>query len=54
MGYKPSKTIEDGIKEISEVLKSGRIKDYKDKKYSNYEILLNKKETEELLLKKFF
>ena len=54
MGYKPSKTIEDGIKEISEVLKSGRIKDYKDKKYSNYEILLSKKETEELLLKKFF
>lgn len=54
MGFKPSKTIEDGVKEISEVLKSGKIKDYKNKRYSNYEILLSKKETEELLKRLFY
>ena len=36
LGFTPKITVEDGIKEILEVLKSGKIQNYKDEVYSNY------------------
>ena len=53
-GFRPSKKLKDGIKEIIDVFSDGKIKDFNDKKYSNYEILLDKHETDELLKKRLF
>lgn len=41
LGFKTKKTLKDGILEIKNAIKSGVIKNYKDKKYSNYETMLN-------------
>jgi len=38
--------LDDGIKEIIDVFSDGKINDFKDKKYSNYEILVGKHEVE--------
>ena len=35
LGFKPTRSIRDGIQEIAEALESGRIQDYKDKRYYN-------------------
>ena len=53
-GFRPSKKLKDGIKEIIDVFSDGKIKDFNDKKYSNYEILLDKRETDELVKKRLF
>ena len=53
-GFKPSKKLEDGIKEIIDALSDGKINDFKDKKYSNYEIIFTKHETEEIIKKRLF
>ncbi|MCX6707633.1 MAG: hypothetical protein NT001_05850, partial [Candidatus Woesearchaeota archaeon] len=34
--FRPSMTMENAIKEMKEAIASGRIKDYKEKRYSNY------------------
>jgi nucleoside-diphosphate-sugar epimerase len=53
-GFRPSKKLKDGIKEIIDIFSDGKIKDFNDKKYSNYEILLDKRETDELVKKRLF
>ncbi len=42
-GFKPTKNIEFAFKEIKNVIDDGKIKDYNDKKYDNYKLLLNSK-----------
>ncbi|MBA7672919.1 Bifunctional polymyxin resistance protein ArnA [subsurface metagenome] len=39
LGYRAEKTIHDGIHEIKQALETGKIGDYTDKRYSNYESL---------------
>ena len=39
-------------KEIIDALSDGKINDFKDKKYSNYEVLLSKHETDEIIRKR--
>ena len=39
LGFKTKKTAEDGIKEIAEAIKNGKIKDPKDQNYYNIEVL---------------
>ena len=51
-GFSASKKLDDGIKEIIDALSDGKINDFKDKKYSNYEILLSKHETDEIIRKR--
>lgn len=36
LNFKPSRTIEDGVREIQDLISSGKVKDYRDKRYSNY------------------
>ena len=47
IGFKPSKTIEDAITEIKEVIDNGNIPNYDDAKYSNYKLLFGSKEMQE-------
>lgn len=35
LGFKPTMSVRDGIREIAEALESGKIQDYKDKRYHN-------------------
>jgi nucleoside-diphosphate-sugar epimerase len=51
-GFNPSKKLDDGIKEIIDVFSDGKINDFKDKKYSNYEILFGKHEMDEIIRKR--
>jgi hypothetical protein len=51
-GFSPSNKLDDGIKEIIDKLSDGKINDFKDKKYSNYEILFSKHETDKIIRKK--
>jgi nucleoside-diphosphate-sugar epimerase len=51
-GFSASKKLDDGIKEIIDALSDGKINDFKDKKYSNYEVLLSKHETDEIIRKR--
>ena len=51
-GFSPSKKLDDGVKEIIDELSDGKINDFKDKKYSNYEILFSKHETDEIIRKR--
>lgn len=44
LGFKSNFEVEDAINEIKEALVSGRITNYKDKKYSNFKFLSNKNE----------
>ena len=46
MGFTPQKRIEDAIEEIRDYILECKI-DYKDKKYSNYELLFSSKEMQE-------
>ena len=46
MGFTPQKRIEDAIEEIRDYILESKI-DYKDKKYSNYELLFSSKEMQE-------
>lgn len=39
LGFKPKKSLEEGVKKIIEAINKGIIIDYKDKKYNNYEFL---------------
>jgi len=51
-GFNPSKKLDDGIKEIIDVFSDGKINNFKDKKYSNYEILFSKHEADEIIRKR--
>ena len=44
VGFSPSKTIEDAIKEIKDALIDKKIENYKDVKYNNYKLLYSSKE----------
>ena len=44
VGFTPSKTIEDAIKEIKDALTNKTIGNYKDIKYNNYKLLCSSKE----------
>ena len=39
LGFSPEWTIQDGIKQVIEALESGKVKDYRDAKYSNVKFL---------------
>lgn len=39
LGFRPSHTVRDGIVEIQAALADGRIRDYRDCRYSNYKVL---------------
>ena len=41
LGFCPSWTVEKGINQVVEAFNNGKIKDYKDPKYSNVQSLLN-------------
>lgn len=44
LGFKPDKKIEEGIKEMLEMINKGTFTNYKDKIYHNYEFLNDKKD----------
>ena len=44
VGFNPSKTIEDAIKEIKDALTDKKIKNYQDVKYNNYKLLYSSKD----------
>jgi len=44
MGFLPKFSIEDAFNEIKEKIEEGKITDYKDLKYNNYELLFSSKE----------
>ncbi len=39
LGFEPQYTVQDGVREIEAALRDGRIKDYRNKLYSNYKTL---------------
>jgi len=39
LGYLPRWTVDDGVKQVIEAMKSGKVKDYRDPKYSNVKFL---------------
>ena len=47
IGFEPSKTIEDAINEIKEMIDDGQLSNYDDAKYSNYKLLFGSKEMQE-------
>jgi nucleoside-diphosphate-sugar epimerase len=47
MGFKPSKTIEDVVKEMKQAINDGVILDYKENKYSNYNLLFGSSKMQE-------
>ena len=47
IGFEPSKTIEDAINEIKEMIDNGQLSNYDDAKYSNYKLLFGSKEMQE-------
>ncbi len=47
VGFQPSRTIDNAIKEITDSIKNGKIKNYDDEKYSNYKLLFGSKEMQE-------
>ncbi len=47
VGFHPSRTIEDAIKEIDEAIENKKIINYADEKYSNYKLLFGSKEMQE-------
>ena len=47
IGFEPSKTIEDAVNEIKEMIDNGQLSNYDDAKYSNYKLLFGSKEMQE-------
>ena len=47
VGFHPSRTINDAIKEIGEAIENKEITNYADEKYSNYKLLFGSKEMQE-------
>ena len=47
VGFHPSRTIDDAIKEIGEAIENKEITNYADEKYSNYKLLFGSKEMQE-------
>ena len=47
VGFKPSKTIDNAIKEIKEAIENKEIINYADEKFSNYKLLFSSKEMQE-------
>lgn len=47
MGFNSSKTIEDAVNEIKQAFDEGVIKDYKESRYNNYNLLYGSKEMQE-------
>lgn len=47
IGFKASKKIEDAINEITQKINEGKIIDYKNMKYSNYDLLFSSQEMQE-------
>ncbi|HSJ53112.1 MAG TPA: NAD-dependent epimerase/dehydratase family protein, partial [Anaerolineae bacterium] len=39
LGFLPAHTLSEGVREIEEALRTGQIGDYRDKRYSNYQLL---------------
>ena len=47
VGFHPSRTINDAIKEIGQAIENKEISNYADEKYSNYKLLFGSKEMQE-------
>ena len=50
VGFHPSRTINDAIKEIGQAIENKEISNYADEKYSNYKLLFGSKEIQEKVL----
>jgi FlaA1/EpsC-like NDP-sugar epimerase len=39
LGFVPQRTVEDGVREVIEAIRSGKVQDYRDAKYSNVKLM---------------
>jgi len=39
LGFTPRRTVEEGVRQVIEAIETGRVKDYRDAKYSNVKFL---------------